>query len=72
MSKISQLKTVSIVGAGAWGTSIAMVIAETNPEIIVKMWAFEKSVVSSINNKNENSEYLPGIHLPKNIYATVK
>ncbi|HQL83965.1 MAG TPA: hypothetical protein PK307_17325, partial [Spirochaetota bacterium] len=36
----------------------------------VQMWAYEKSVVSSINETCENADFLPGIKLPPNITAT--
>jgi len=64
------VKVVSMIGAGSWGTSIAKVIAENNSEILVKIWSFEKDVSQTINEKNENSKYLPNISLPKNIIST--
>ncbi|MBN1534766.1 MAG: hypothetical protein JXA20_18995 [Spirochaetes bacterium] len=66
----ASVKTVAVIGAGSWGTSIAMVIAENRRDVTVRMWAYEKSVVASINSRNENGEFLPGISLPPNITAT--
>ncbi len=66
----NKTKQITIVGAGSWGTSIGKVIAENNPGTIVKMWSYEKSTANSINIKNQNSEFLPGIKLPYNIKAT--
>jgi len=66
----SQFKKISIIGAGSWGTSIALTIAETYPDITVCMWAYEKNVVSSINNRHENLQFLPNVVLPTNIRAT--
>jgi glycerol-3-phosphate dehydrogenase (NAD(P)+) len=63
-------KQITIIGAGSWGTAIGKVIAENNPGTIVKMWAYEKSTVNSINSRNINSEFLPGVKLPYNIKAT--
>ena len=65
-----RIKTVSIIGAGAWGTTIANVIANAHESVYVKMWAYEKSVVSSINLYHENSEFLPGVFLSHKITAT--
>ncbi|MFC1671022.1 NAD(P)H-dependent glycerol-3-phosphate dehydrogenase [Spirochaetota bacterium] len=70
MSKVDNIKNVSIIGAGSWGTSIAIVIAETNPQAKVNIWAFEKTVVRSINTKRENHLYLPEKILPENIIST--
>ncbi len=60
--------SVGIISAGAWGTAIAKQIAEKgNP---VQMWDFMGDVVDDINNNNENSRYLPGVNLPKNLSAS--
>lgn len=61
---------VSVIGAGSWGTTIAKVIAENNPELVIKLWAREKILVKTINLSNENDRYLPDIKLPSNIIAT--
>ncbi len=71
ISNISEkIKNVSVIGAGSWGTTIAKVIAETHPHINIKIWAFEKKSVSSINDINENIDFLSGIKLPGSIKAT--
>lgn len=66
----NKIKQITIIGAGSWGTAIGKVIAENNPGTIVKMWSYEKSTANSINLKNQNSEFLPGVKLPYNIKAT--
>ena len=65
-----KIKQITIIGAGSWGTAIGKIIAENNPGTIVKMWSYEKSTSNSINQKNMNMEFLPGIKLPYNIKAT--
>ena len=67
---LSKIKVVSIIGGGSWGTTVGLVIAENHPDITIKIWAYEKTVVSSINNLHENVEFLPGVLLPANIIAT--
>jgi glycerol-3-phosphate dehydrogenase len=63
-------RSVAILGAGSWGTSVAKVIAENNGNIDLIMWAYEKSVVKTINDQHKNNLYLPDIALPANITAT--
>lgn len=63
-------ESVSIIGAGSWGTTVAKVIAENKPEVTVKLWAYEKSVVKSIADHQVNELYLPGIKLPRAIHPT--
>ncbi len=67
MSEKKKQKVISVIGAGSWGTTVAVVLAENNPGSHVKIWAYEKSVVNSIRNRRENSQFLPGVLLPKNI-----
>jgi len=64
------INKLAVIGAGSWGTAVACVIAENHPDINILMWAYEKSVVTSINNQHENTGYLPGRKLPGNITAT--
>ncbi len=61
-------KNIGIISAGAWGTAVAKVVAENGHN--VQMWDFMDDVVNDINNKNENSKFLFGVNLPKNITAS--
>jgi glycerol-3-phosphate dehydrogenase (NAD(P)+) len=56
--------TALIIGAGAFGTSIACVLSENFKNIIVKVRS--QDIYDSIKN-GENAIYLPGQSLPKNI-----
>ncbi len=58
--------SASVIGAGAWGTALAMVLAERGRE--VRLWSFESEVADSINTSALNP-YLPGITLPPGIRA---
>jgi len=58
---------VAVLGAGAWGTAIAKAIADKGLE--VEIWSFETEVADQINQKHENSRYLPGFSLPENLKA---
>lgn len=62
------MKTVGIIGGGAWGTAIAKTLADQGHR--VELWALEKEVVQSINQNQENTLYLPGVTLPKGILAS--
>ena len=70
MTDKSKNNCVTMIGAGSWGTAVAIVIAENRPGLTVKMWSYEKSTANSINHQNINADYLPGIKLPSNIVAT--
>ncbi|MFP4178584.1 MAG: NAD(P)H-dependent glycerol-3-phosphate dehydrogenase [Spirochaetaceae bacterium] len=60
-------KRIGMIGAGAWGTAAAKVLAENGHEVV--MWAFEEEVVESINRDHENRRYLMGVTLPESIRA---
>lgn len=61
-------KKVAILGAGAWGTAIATVLAHNGHDVI--LWCFECDVVNTINKVKFNDRYLPSIPLPGSITAT--
>jgi glycerol-3-phosphate dehydrogenase (NAD(P)+) len=59
---------IAVLGAGAWGTTIAKVIAEKQNNVII--WSYEESVRDEINQKQRNSRYLPDIELPDTLKST--
>ncbi len=61
-------KTVNIIGGGAWGTALAQVQASAGRK--VTLWAREAAVVNAINMDGENTPFLPGVALSRNIHAT--
>jgi glycerol-3-phosphate dehydrogenase (NAD(P)+) len=59
---------VGVVGAGAWGTALALAAAQAGRK--VTLWAREAEVVAAIRERRENAVFLPGIALPETIAAT--
>jgi glycerol-3-phosphate dehydrogenase (NAD(P)+) len=59
---------ISVVGAGSWGTAIAMLLAKKG--LNVKLWVREKEILNKIKDSRENTEYLPGTILPDSIIAS--
>nr|WP_308170526.1 NAD(P)H-dependent glycerol-3-phosphate dehydrogenase [[Mycobacterium] fortunisiensis] len=58
----------AVMGAGAWGTALAKVLADAgNP---VTMWARRPEVADEINTAHRNSRYLGDVVLPASIRAT--
>ena len=60
--------TVAVMGAGAWGTAVAKVLADGGNE--VRLWARRQQVAEEINAARTNTVYLPGVFLPAEIRAT--
>ena len=62
------MKTVTIIGEGAWGTAVATLLATNG--YMVKLWCHDKMVAETISKKRHNERYLPGIVLPDTIKPT--
>jgi len=58
---------LAVLGAGAWGTAIAVALA---PRHAVRLWAREASHAASIDRERCNARYLPEIALPATIGVT--
>ncbi len=56
------------MGAGAWGTALAKVLAEAGSSVTV--WARRSETADEINTTHGNAEYLPDTPLPAEIRAT--
>ena len=52
---------VGVVGAGAWGTALAQMLASDGREVL--LWAREAEVVAAINAEHRNPVFLPGAAL---------
>ena len=59
---------IAVIGAGAWGTAVAKVIAEKGRDVVI--WSLEEDNRDDINLRQRNSRFLPGVVLPKNLTAT--
>ncbi len=56
------------MGAGAWGTALAKVLADAGND--VTLWARRPELADEINDTHRNSGYLGDVELPKSIRAT--
>lgn len=59
---------IGVVGAGAWGTALAQVLASDGRE--VRIWAREPEVVDAINRDHRNALFLPSAELSRGVTAT--
>src|SRR4051812_37398569 len=62
-----KIKTIGVIGAGAWGTAVACLFADKETE--VRIWDRKQEVIEEINNQHTNNAYLPNIALHKKIKA---
>ncbi len=62
------MKRIGIIGAGAWGTALALVARRAGLDVIIQ--AHEQEVAEAINGGHENPLFLPGVALDEAIRAT--
>src|SRR5258708_27178989 len=63
------MSRIAVIGAGAWGTALAMVAGRRGDHQI-RLWAFEKEVCESIARSRTNTLFLPDCPLPPSVSAT--
>ena len=61
---------ISIIGAGSWGTALAIVSARAGHD--VKLWSRRGDVVDSINTRHINSRYLSATEIPTSVKASTE
>ena len=68
MSQTKAGQTIGVVGAGAWGTALAQMLASDGRKVLI--WAREAELVEEINKAHRNSLYLASAELAPSISAT--
>jgi len=63
------MSRIAVIGAGAWGTALAMVLSRKTTHS-VRLWANEPEVCASIASERANNLFLPGIKMPEALEAT--
>lgn len=59
---------VAILGAGSWGTALAVHLAGIGHD--VQLWARDDALVVEMNTRRANAVYLPYVHLPDTVLVT--
>lgn len=68
MSGPRPIENVAVVGAGAWGTALALVAARAGRS--VRLYGRDPEVVAAIGEESRNPRYLGEIRLEPGLYAT--
>ena len=61
--------TLAVLGDGAWGTAIALLLAR-NPDHRVRLWSAREENARILREKRENANLLPGVRIPDTIELT--
>lgn len=62
------MTNVTVLGAGSWGTALAMVLAHNSHDCL--LWSHREIQTEEINKNHTNKKYLPDTILPENLKAT--
>ena len=60
-------KILTVIGAGSWGTALAIALAPRFSSI--RLWAHNPQHAAELRLKRENTRYLPGFLLPPKIHV---
>jgi glycerol-3-phosphate dehydrogenase (NAD(P)+) len=61
-------QSISILGAGSWGTALALQAARNGCETM--LWGHNPQHISQVKQARENQRYLAGFNFPANLYVT--
>src|SRR5437667_5081102 len=62
---ISPVTPIAIIGAGGWGTALAITMARAERD--VRLWAYEPYLVETMIATRENPIYLPSVRVPESV-----
>ena len=62
------MKTVTVLGAGSWGTALAIHLGRLDHD--VRLWARDAGLVSDLQVRRANPVYLPDAVLPDRVSPT--
>lgn len=63
------MSRISVLGAGAWGTALALSLARRGGHQLC-LWSHSPALAEQLSDAGENLQYLPGFILPVDIYVT--
>lgn len=65
------MSRIVVLGAGAWGTAIALSLSRRGGHEVT-LWAHNESEARTIDAARENTLFLPGFPLPSDLHVTAK
>ena len=62
MNVVGQNKEIAVIGAGGWGTALALLLSRKGYR--VRLWVYEPELVDIIEKTQQNAYFLQGYDLP--------
>jgi len=60
--------SIAVVGAGAFGTALAISLAQTGQRVV--FWGRDAAQINAMRKTGQNAAYLPGVALPETLSVT--
>lgn len=64
------MRKIAIIGAGSWGTALAIALCRSRAQHRISLWAYEREVVDSLRERRVNEIFLPGFEVPREVEVT--
>ena len=64
------MKKIAILGAGSWGTALAIALARSPRHHRLTLWVHGRDTLAGLRSSRQNSTYLPGIRVPDELEIT--
>jgi len=65
MKESRQHEPIAIIGAGSWGTALAVLLGNQGRQ--VRLWPRRREQAEALSRQRENARYLPGVSLPEKV-----
>ena len=62
------MASVGVIGSGAWGTTLALLLAKSNIETL--LWEYKPERAVEMQQRRENTLFLPGFRFPDMLTVT--
>lgn len=63
---MTETKNILVIGAGSWGTALALVLASNGHTTF--LWGRDRKHICALQEQRCNERFLPGITFPENLY----
>lgn len=64
----ARTKPIAVLGAGSWGTALAVLLARNG--LRVRLWGHEPEHIAALRREGRNSAYLPDVAFPEAVEPT--
>lgn len=64
------MKKIAVIGAGSWGTALAIALTRSRQPHRVTLWVYEADLCATLQDRRTNEVFLPGFEVPRAVEVT--